>query len=92
MSFQSKEWILTGNSGLDDLRTRVVSKPPLGSFDVLVRMKALSLNHRDVVLALVIFPSDFISEVIVQANSPARDYILCPGPKMSLRDQTVPAR
>jgi NADPH:quinone reductase-like Zn-dependent oxidoreductase len=53
MSVQSKEWILTNCTGLDDLKTRIVSPPPLGSFDVLVKMKALSLNHRDVVLALV---------------------------------------
>jgi NADPH:quinone reductase-like Zn-dependent oxidoreductase len=53
MTFQSKEWILTGSSGLDDLKARIVSTPPLGSFDVLVKMKALSLNHRDAVLALV---------------------------------------
>jgi len=53
MSFQSREWFLTGCSGLDDLKIRIVNTPPLGSFDVLVKMKALSLNHRDVVLALV---------------------------------------
>jgi len=53
MSFQSKEWILTDTSGSDGLKTRIVSTPPLGSFDVLVKMKALSLNHRDVVLASV---------------------------------------
>jgi hypothetical protein len=59
MSFQSKEWILTGSSDLDDLKTRIVSMPPLGRFDVLVKMKAFSLNHRDVVLALVILPFSF---------------------------------
>ena len=53
MSFQSKEWLLTGCSGLDDLKIRTVNTPPLGRFDVLVKMKALSLNHRDVVLAMV---------------------------------------
>jgi hypothetical protein len=53
MSFQSKEWILADASGSDGLKARIVSTPPLGSFDVLVKMKALSLNHRDVVLASV---------------------------------------
>jgi NADPH:quinone reductase-like Zn-dependent oxidoreductase len=53
MSFQSKEWILADASGSDGLKARIVSTPPLGCFDVLVKMKALSLNHRDVVLASV---------------------------------------
>ena len=56
MSVQSKEWTLIGTSGLDDLNTRIISTPLLGSLDVLVKMKALSLNHRDVIVALVLFP------------------------------------
>ncbi|KAE9367067.1 NAD(P)-binding protein [Stipitochalara longipes BDJ] len=68
MSSQSKEWILTGCSGLDDLKTRTVRTPPLGSFDVLVKMKALSLNHRDVVLALGLYPLPWTKDVVVGSD------------------------
>lgn len=60
MSVQSKEWTLIGTSGLDDLKTRIISTPVLGSLDVLVKMKALSLNHRDVIVAMVLFPFQYI--------------------------------
>ncbi|KAF4634114.1 hypothetical protein G7Y89_g4008 [Cudoniella acicularis] len=68
MSVQSKEWILTDCSGLNDLTTRTVSTPPLGSFDVLVKMKALSLNHRDVVLALGLYPLPCIKDVVAGSD------------------------
>jgi len=57
MSVQSREWILAGSGGLEDLKIQIASTPPLGPLDVLVSMKAVSLNNRDVVLALVCSPT-----------------------------------
>src|SRR5882757_4465934 len=89
MTLQSKEWILTMCAGLDDLKMRTVGVPSLGNFDVLVKMKALSLNHRDVVLAMVGYSTK---------NCPSTDmilcraYILCRPSRTSLPDQTEPAK
>ncbi|KFY15591.1 hypothetical protein V492_01884 [Pseudogymnoascus sp. VKM F-4246] len=68
MSVKTKEWILTGTSGLDDLKTRVINTPLLGDFDVLVKMKALSLNHRDVVVALGLYPLPWVPDVVVGSD------------------------
>jgi NADPH:quinone reductase-like Zn-dependent oxidoreductase len=53
MTVQSKQWIISNTTGFDDLKTQVANTAPLGDFDVLVKMKALSLNHRDAVLVTV---------------------------------------
>jgi NADPH:quinone reductase-like Zn-dependent oxidoreductase len=53
MTVQSKQWIISNTTGIDDLKTQVIDTSPLGDFDVLVKMKALSLNHRDAVLVTV---------------------------------------
>lgn len=47
-------WVLDGQAGIDSLQmVELSSTPEIGDFDVLVRLRAVSLNYRDIVLAKV---------------------------------------
>ena len=53
MPIHSKQWVLNGSGSLDSLECQTVSIPALGQYDVLVKLKAVSLNYRDLAMALV---------------------------------------
>lgn len=53
MPIQSKQWVLNGSGSLDCLERQTVSIPELGQHDVLVQLKAVSLNYRDLAMVLV---------------------------------------
>ncbi|KIV92287.1 hypothetical protein PV10_06739 [Exophiala mesophila] len=56
MPIQSKQWVLNGSGSLDSLKCQTVSIPALGQHDVLVKLKAVSLNYRDLAMALGKYP------------------------------------
>ena len=49
-SFRVKRYLITGPNGLDALTIDQCDEPTLGPYDVLVEMKAWSLNYRDLAM------------------------------------------
>ena len=53
MAAGMKAWVLTGTNGFDDLQLQETKLRSLRDLDVLVKLKAGSLNYRDVAMAMV---------------------------------------
>ncbi|KAH8669455.1 hypothetical protein BGZ60DRAFT_538167 [Tricladium varicosporioides] len=68
MTLQSKQWILSNTTGFDNLNIQVASIPPLGEYDVLVKMKAISVNHRDAVLAVGAYPLPVVKGIVAGSD------------------------
>ncbi|KAI9854572.1 MAG: hypothetical protein M1824_000279 [Vezdaea acicularis] len=56
MAAGMKAWVLTGTNGFDDLQLQETKLRSLRDLDVLVKLKAGSLNYRDVAMAMNTYP------------------------------------
>jgi NADPH:quinone reductase-like Zn-dependent oxidoreductase len=57
----SAQWTLQGQNGIESLKfARVPIQTALGQHEVLVELRAASLNYRDVVIAKVRYPQTII--------------------------------
>lgn len=53
----TESWVVNGTNGFDDLELlKSVEIPPLGDFDCLVQIQAVSLNYRDLIIPKGMYP------------------------------------
>jgi len=48
-----KQWVLRDKSGFDNLNLETSPVPKIGDFEVLIKIHAVSLNYRDLMIAQV---------------------------------------
>mgnify|MGYP001954880488 CR=1 FL=1 len=49
----TKQWVIQGQNGFEDLALIEAPIPPVGENEVLVRLRGASLNYRDLVIPKV---------------------------------------
>lgn len=69
-----KQWVLHGKNGIDSLTLEETSIPQPGENEVLIKLHAVSLNYRDLMIANVSAVRQHLAPVLTYSLTTSREY------------------